>query len=125
MNLTQLLDRLRHTDFMENVTHWETIPARPAQYAPFPEGLDARIPPVLNARGIERLYTHQAQALAEAARLRLDFTDDSQLYERLGLPVHMTMGAYTNLKLTTPEDFALAEALDGMDAWMEPRGGAR
>lgn len=67
LNLTQLLDRLRHTDFMDNVTHWETIPARPAQYAPFPEGLDARIPPVLRARGIERLYTHQAQALAEAA----------------------------------------------------------
>ena len=65
LNLTQLLDRLRHTDFMENVTHWETIPARAAQYAPFPEGLDARIPPVLRARGIGQLYTHQRKALEE------------------------------------------------------------
>ncbi len=93
---------------------------------------DGRILETLDRAALWQVQTPQAfrtadyrQALAEAARLQLDFTDDSQLYERLGLPVHMTMGAYTNLKLTTPEDFALAEALDGMDAWMEPRGGAR
>lgn len=56
MNLEQLLDRLRHTPaFMENVTHWETIPAREARYEPFPESLDPRIPPVLAGRGIYRL----------------------------------------------------------------------
>ena len=37
MNLEQLLDRLKNTpSFMENVTHWETIPAREAVYEDFP-----------------------------------------------------------------------------------------
>lgn len=49
--------------FMENVTEWRVLPAREAKYAPFPDELDARIVQVLKARGIERLYTHQRQAL--------------------------------------------------------------
>jgi len=49
--------------FMENVTEWRVLPAREAKYAPFPRELDARIVQVLKARGIERLYTHQRQAL--------------------------------------------------------------
>lgn len=49
--------------FMENVTEWRVLPAREAKYAPFPQKLDARIVQVLKARGIERLYTHQRQAL--------------------------------------------------------------
>ena len=40
-----------------------------------------------------------------------DYTDDCQLVEALGVSVTMTEGSYTNLKLTTPEDFAVAEAL--------------
>lgn len=48
---------------MENVTEWRVLPAREAKYAPFPRELDARIVQVLKARGIERLYTHQRQAL--------------------------------------------------------------
>ena len=68
MNLEQLLGRLRNTpSFIENVTHWETIPAREAHYEPFPEGLDSRIAPVLAARGIHRLYSHQRQAFDLAA----------------------------------------------------------
>ncbi len=63
MNLEQLIGRLKGTpSFMENVTSWQTIPAREAQYAPFPDGLDPRLAPVLAARGIHRLYTHQRQA---------------------------------------------------------------
>lgn len=52
-----------------------------------------------------------ARALARAAAQGEDFTDDCQLVEALGNPVHMTEGSYCNLKLTTPEDFVLAEAL--------------
>lgn len=63
VNLEQLIGRLKGTpSFMENVTSWQTIPAREAQYAPFPDGLDPRLAPVLAARGIHRLYTHQRQA---------------------------------------------------------------
>ena len=68
MNLEQLIDRLRRTpSFMENVTHWETIPAKEAQFAPFPEELDSRLPPVLAARGVYQLYTHQREAFDRAA----------------------------------------------------------
>ena len=38
-------------------------------------------------------------------------TDDAALVERLGMPVHLTEGNRRNLKLTTPEDIAMAEAL--------------
>jgi len=40
-----------------------------------------------------------------------DFTDDCQLFERAGVPVHLCRGSYTNLKLTTPEDIPAAEAI--------------
>ncbi|MBQ3891004.1 MAG: 2-C-methyl-D-erythritol 4-phosphate cytidylyltransferase [Lachnospiraceae bacterium] len=39
-------------------------------------------------------------------------TDDASVMECYGnLPVHITKGSYTNIKLTTPEDFLLAEKL--------------
>jgi 2-C-methyl-D-erythritol 4-phosphate cytidylyltransferase len=37
-------------------------------------------------------------------------TDDSSLVERLGGKVHIVMGDYRNIKITTPEDLVLAEA---------------
>lgn len=66
MNVDQLADQLRRDNlFMENVVRWEVMPARPAQYAPFPQGLDARLIPVLQKRGVHQLYTHQAHAVDE------------------------------------------------------------
>ncbi len=41
----------------------------------------------------------------------LDFTDDCQLAEAVGTKVCMTVGDYANIKITTPEDIRLAEAL--------------
>ncbi|MGZ4162799.1 MAG: 2-C-methyl-D-erythritol 4-phosphate cytidylyltransferase [Tumebacillaceae bacterium] len=38
-------------------------------------------------------------------------TDDASLVEWAGYPVVMVAGRYTNLKITTPEDLVLAEAL--------------
>lgn len=43
-------------------------------------------------------------------------TDDCSAVERLGVAVALTKGDYCNLKLTTPEDVAVAEALM---AWRE------
>ena len=40
-----------------------------------------------------------------------DVTDDAQLVERLGLPVRIVAGSTRNIKVTTPADLALAEAL--------------
>ena len=38
-------------------------------------------------------------------------TDDVSIVEALGRPVRITEGAYTNLKVTTPEDMLLAERI--------------
>jgi len=38
-------------------------------------------------------------------------TDDATLCERLGHPVRVVAGSPWNIKITTPEDFVLAEAL--------------
>ena len=40
-----------------------------------------------------------------------DVTDDAALLERLGQPVAIFSGAYTNIKITTQEDLLIAEAL--------------
>jgi len=40
-----------------------------------------------------------------------DYTDDCQLMEAAGHPVRLVAGLDTNLKLTTPEDVALAQAI--------------
>jgi 2-C-methyl-D-erythritol 4-phosphate cytidylyltransferase len=37
-------------------------------------------------------------------------TDDASLVERMGKKVHIVMGDYRNIKITTPEDMLLAEA---------------
>lgn len=38
-------------------------------------------------------------------------TDDSSLVERIGRRVKIVMGSYDNIKITTPEDLAVAEAI--------------
>ena len=48
------------------VTAVRRLPARAADYAAFPPGVDARLREVLNNRGIEQLYTHQAAAIEHA-----------------------------------------------------------
>ena len=65
----QTLDRLRlDRDTMRNIVAWERYPARAAQYAPWPAGLDPRLAAAERRRGIERLYTHQALAVEAALR---------------------------------------------------------
>ena len=39
------------------------------------------------------------------------FSDDASVWEYGGHPVHLTAGEYRNLKVTTPEDLMVAEAL--------------
>ncbi len=51
------------------------------------------------------------RALEEARRRGGDYTDDCQLAEGIGVPVHLCEGSYENIKLTTPEDLCLAEAI--------------
>jgi len=44
-------------------------------------------------------------------RDEVNLSDDAQLMERLGLPVKLVMGSYDNIKVTTPSDVGLVEAL--------------
>ena len=48
------------------VTAVRRIPAQTARYAPFPDALDDRLKQALQARGIDQLYTHQAEAIEHA-----------------------------------------------------------
>lgn len=52
-------------------------------------------------------------------------TDDSQLVERLGYKVAVVEGEYTNIKVTHPADFDIAEALLGRTRAPERLGAAR
>jgi 2-C-methyl-D-erythritol 4-phosphate cytidylyltransferase len=40
-----------------------------------------------------------------------DVTDDAAMVERLGIPVHTFPGSYANIKITTPDDLAIAGVL--------------
>jgi 2-C-methyl-D-erythritol 4-phosphate cytidylyltransferase len=51
------------------------------------------------------------RAYDEAAREGYYATDDAALIERYGGTVKVIMGSYTNIKITTPEDLVVAEAL--------------
>ena len=49
--------------------------------------------------------------MAQAERCGWDCTDDCQLLERMGKKVYLAQGDYRNIKITTPEDLPLAQAL--------------
>src|SRR4030042_5482498 len=52
--------------------------------------------------------------IAEAhERVKDDVTDDASMVELLGRKVKLYMGSYNNIKITTPEDLALAELIAG------------
>jgi len=50
-------------------------------------------------------------AYAQRGKLGSAITDDAQLIEAAGHPVHLVPGAQTNLKITTRDDLALAAAI--------------
>ncbi len=64
MTLEEILKYL--TDdrrYGRNITRCEHLPPKPGQYRPFPETMSAQLQEVLRARGIEQLYSHQAEAI--------------------------------------------------------------
>jgi DEAD/DEAH box helicase domain-containing protein len=59
-----VLDRLlEEPSLARGVVHHEVLAAREARFADFPEWLDPRLRAGLARRGIERLYSHQAEAI--------------------------------------------------------------
>jgi 2-C-methyl-D-erythritol 4-phosphate cytidylyltransferase/2-C-methyl-D-erythritol 2,4-cyclodiphosphate synthase len=64
----------------------------------------AQTPQTFRASDLRRL-------LREAEAKGVSVTDDASLFERAGLPVVPVPGERRNIKITTPEDFEMAEAL--------------
>ncbi len=56
-------------------------------------------------------YPLLKEGLERAAQEKWAVTDDVSLAELLGYPVKLVPGSYENIKITTPEDLALAEIL--------------
>ena len=69
MSLEAVLDQIEHDpQFARRISRWQHLSPRPPRYAGFPPGIDPRLVEALRQRGIERLYTHQAMAVAAALR---------------------------------------------------------
>lgn len=51
------------------------------------------------------------KAMEKAAMQKKDFTDDCKLLENIGVPVSVVIGEYGNIKITTPEDIQMAQAI--------------
>lgn len=49
-------------EFIKNIAHWKTIPAKEAKISPFPENIEPVLSQSLNRRGIIELYSHQKEA---------------------------------------------------------------
>ena len=64
MNLVQAVDAILSSDLSQGITAHRLMPARDAIHAPFPSGTDPRLVAVLRDRGVEALYSHQAEAMA-------------------------------------------------------------
>lgn len=87
-------DTLKRADAAGRVA--ETVPR---------EGLWAALTPQAFRRDLI-VRAHEAAVRAGTAA-----TDDAMLVERLGHPVTLVRGSRTNVKITSPEDLAIAEAL--------------
>ena len=67
MNLRDYIRAIQaDPDFKDQVVHHEEIPERQPRWADWPSGLSPALPQALREQGIERLYTHQAEAISSA-----------------------------------------------------------
>lgn len=74
----------------------ETVDRRPLWLAQTPQAF-------------ERALLQEAHRKADLDRFRA--TDDSQLVERLGVPVAIVEGSSDNIKITRPQDLVMGEAI--------------
>ncbi len=69
-------------------------------------------PPRQNLWAVQTPQVFGVRIITEAySRVNGDVTDDASLVEQLGYRVKIYMGSYDNIKITTPDDLALAEVL--------------
>ena len=94
------------------------IVAIPMKDAPKQAGPDRQIQRTLDRNELWLAQTPQTfrrdlllEAYEKAAIERLQATDDAALVERLGHKVGIVVGTWENIKITTPEDLVIAEAI--------------
>ncbi len=69
MTLEQIIDFLRSDPTItQNITHWQEIPAKTAEYTEFPQTINKNLHDALLKRGITKLYSHQLQAYQQIER---------------------------------------------------------
>jgi 2-C-methyl-D-erythritol 4-phosphate cytidylyltransferase len=94
------------------------IVAVPMKDTPKQAGLDRQIQRTLDRNNLWMAQTPQTfrrdvllEAYEKAAIEHLQATDDAALVERLGHKVGIVAGTWENIKITTPEDLIIAEAI--------------
>lgn len=79
------------------------------------DGFICNTPNRSNTIAIQTPQVFKTQDYLNAVRLaesnNQDYTDDCQLMEAYGKKVHVTIGSYNNIKVTTPEDINIAESI--------------
>ena len=98
--------------------HGGAIAAVPMKDTPKQAGPDRLIQRTLDRTGLWLAQTPQTfrralvvEAYRKAAIAHVHATDDAALVERLGHAVAIVEGNWENIKITTPEDMILAEAI--------------
>lgn len=82
-------DSIRHVQDNTNVS------------VPRQEYFLVQTPQVFDLNLLKRAYTAEF----------INFTDDASVFEHAGHRIHLLSGSYSNIKVTTPEDLSIAEAL--------------
>lgn len=91
-----------------------------------PDGFITSTPERDGLVAIQTPQVFQAELYREAMALAIKegrhYTDDCRLVERTGKKIRVTQGSYENIKITTPEDLAVAGALlryreEGLEQW--------
>jgi hypothetical protein len=65
-------------------------------------------------------YKELVQCYEHAAASNITATDDTALAEELGIEVFLAKGSYSNIKITTPEDIAVAYEIIRSRGELEP-----
>ena len=68
---------------------------------------------VQTPQSFERKLLEEAYKMAKKKELQV--TDDSMIVEAYGEKVHVVLGEYTNIKITTPEDLIIGESILNKD----------
>jgi len=73
MNLLQAMERFKaDREYCDNIVFWNSFPAQPGDYRPFPANLNLKLTETLERKGISKLYSHQVEAF-ELAQQGVDF----------------------------------------------------